>query len=424
MLPPSHSSLTGRSPERPALGLRANLGQFALLVLVNAFVGGMVGLERTVVPLLGAQEFHLALNTAVVSFIVSFGLAKAATNLVSGVWADAWGRKRVLVLGWLVGVPVPFLLMLADSWWWVIAANVLLGLNQGMAWSMTVTMKMDLVGPAQRGLAAGLNEFAGYLAVGLTALATGYIAAASGRLRPEPFALGVAYALLGLFLSWLLVRETRGHVASEALSHAEDDREAKVAPFREVFLRTSWKDRTLFSLCQVGLVNNLNDGMVWGLFPLFFALRGLEVADIGLLKALYPAAWGLLQMGTGPLSDRWGRKPLIVVGMWVQAGGIWLTTLTRGLGPWAAGALLLGLGTAMVYPVLLAAVGDVAHPSWRARALGTYRFWRDAGYAVGALGAGLLSDLLGIVWAIAAVGALTFASGLLAAVVMAETRRG
>jgi MFS family permease len=303
------------------------LSQFSLLVVVNAFVGGMVGLERTVVPLIGSQQFGLVLKTAIFSFIVSFGVVKAFSNLVSGTLADRVGRKKVLVAGWVVGVPVPLILMYAPSWEWIVAANVLLGVNQGLAWSMTVIMKIDLVGPRRRGLAAGLNEFAGYLAVGLTALATGYLASLYG-LRPEPFYLGIGYAVLGLLVSVFLVRDTREHVRLEMEEHPP---EPSPLTLREVFAKTTYGDRNLFACSQAGLVNNLNDGMSWGVFPLFFANFGLGVGRIGILKALYPAVWGTLQVATGPLSDRWGRKGLIVAGMWVQATGIFIIVATRDL---------------------------------------------------------------------------------------------
>jgi MFS family permease len=406
-------------PSSVQLGLRENLGQFALLVLVNAFVGGMVGLERTVVPLIGPQEFGLVLRTAIFSFIVSFGVVKAISNLLSGSLADAVGRKQVLVAGWVFGVPVPFMIMFAPSWGWIVAANVLLGVNQGLAWSMTVLMKIDLVGPRQRGLATGLNEFAGYLAVGLTALATGYLASAYG-LRPEPFYLGVAYVVLGLVVSVFLVRDTREHVRLEMGSHPP---EPSPLSFREVFARTSLKDRNLFACSQAGLVNNLNDGMSWGVFPLFFSTFGLGVERIGILKAVYPAVWGMLQVVTGPLSDRWGRKGLIVAGMWTQAAGIFVTVAGGSFGWWLSGSVLLGVGTAMVYPALIAAVSDNAHPSWRARSLSVYRFWRDLGYAVGALSAGIMADTLGISWAIGSVGALTFLSGVVVSVFLSEEKR-
>ncbi|TPI68495.1 MFS transporter [Mesorhizobium sp. B3-1-3] len=401
-----------------ALGLKANWKQFALLVLINAFVGGMVGIERTVVPLIGAEEFGVASTTLVVSFIVSFGVVKACANLVSGQLADRWGRKRVLILGWLFGLPVPFIIISAPSWGWIVAANALLGINQGFAWSMTVIMKVDLVGPKSRGLAVGLNEFAGYLAVGVTAFLTGYLASRYG-FRPVPIYLGVGYAILGAALSILLVRDTREHVRLELANHPKA---ASPLGFREIFMRTSFGDRNLFAASQAGLVNNLNDGMSWGLFPLFFVANGLGIERIGILKAVYPAVWGILQVATGPLSDRWGRKGLIVAGMWVQAAGLLLTAMTRDFGWWLLASLLLGLGTAMVYPCLIAAVSDASHPSWRARSLSVYRFWRDLGYAIGALSAGLIADFFGFSAAIGAIAALTFLSGAIVAIAMRETR--
>ncbi|TPI61046.1 MFS transporter [Mesorhizobium sp. B3-1-7] len=401
-----------------ALGLKANWKQFALLVLINAFVGGMVGIERTVVPLIGAEEFGVVSTTLVVSFIVSFGVVKACANLVSGQLADRWGRKRVLILGWLFGLPVPLIIISAPSWGWIVAANALLGINQGFAWSMTVIMKVDLVGPKSRGLAVGLNEFAGYLAVGVTAFLTGYLASRYG-FRPVPIYLGVGYAILGAALSILLVRDTREHVRLELANHPKA---ASPLGFREIFMRTSFGDRNLFAASQAGLVNNLNDGMSWGLFPLFFVANGLGIERIGILKAVYPAVWGILQVATGPLSDRWGRKGLIVAGMWVQAAGLMLTAMTRDFGWWLLASLLLGLGTAMVYPCLIAAVSDASHPSWRARSLSVYRFWRDLGYAIGALSAGLIADFFGFSAAIGAIAALTFLSGAIVAIAMRETR--
>ena len=402
-----------------SLGLRANWPQFSLLVLVNAFVGGMVGIERTVVPLIGAEEFHLASTTLIVSFIVSFGVIKACANLISGHLADVWGRKRVLVLGWLVGLPVPFMIMWAPSWEWVVAANALLGINQGFAWSMTVIMKIDLVGPKSRGLAVGLNEFSGYLAVGITAFLTGYIGQRYG-LRPAPIYLGVAYAILGTALSILVVRDTRDHVRLEINSSQQTQ---ATFSFWDIFALTSFRDRNLFAASQAGLVNNLNDGMSWGVFPLFFAAFELGVERIGILKAVYPAAWGILQIATGPLSDRWGRKGLIVAGMWIQAAGLLLTALTRQFEYWLIGSLLLGIGTAMVYPSLIAAVSDASHPTWRARSLSVYRFWRDLGYAIGALSAGIIADILGMAWAIVIIAILTFCSGIVVAVLMRERSR-
>ncbi|QWG19271.1 MFS transporter [Bradyrhizobium sediminis] len=410
---PSSSQPTG---SRVRLGLKENWRQFALLILINAFVGGMVGIERTVVPLIGSEEFGIASTTIVVSFIVSFGVIKALANLVSGQLADNWGRKRVLILGWLVGLPVPFMIMWAPSWGWIIAANALLGINQGLAWSMTVIMKVDLVGPKSRGLAVGLNEFAGYLAVGVTAFLTGYLASRYG-LRPVPIYLGIGYAVLGALLSIALVRDTREHVRLEA---AGSSKPPTSMSFREIFVLTSFRDRNLFAASQAGLVNNLNDGMSWGIFPLFFASFGLGVERIGVLKAIYPATWGILQVATGPLSDRWGRKGLIVAGMWIQSAGLFLTAATCQYQWWLVGSLLLGLGTAMVYPSLIAAVSDASHPTWRARSLSVYRFWRDLGYAIGALSAGIIADIFGMAWAIGAIAALTFLSGVVVAVLMRE----
>ena len=404
------------APAGIRLGLRENWRQFSLLVLINAFVGGMVGLERTVVPLIGAQEFNIASTTLITSFIVSFGVVKAFANLVSGHFADLYGRKHVLVVGWLVGLPVPFMIGWAPDWGWIVAANALLGINQGLAWSMTVIMKVDLVGPKSRGLAVGLNEFAGYLAVGITAFLTGYIAERYG-LRPQPFYPGIGYAALGLILSVYLVRDTRQHVGLEVARHSG---ETRTIGFWEIFRRTSFGDRNLFAASQAGLVNNLNDGMSWGIFPLFYAAFGLGVEQIGILKAVYPAVWGILQISTGPLSDRWGRRGLIVAGMWVQAVALFMTALTRDFAWWLAASFLLGLGTAMVYPALIAAVSDASHPLWRARSLSVYRFWRDMGYAIGALLAGIMTDLFGAAWAIAAIGALTFVSGAVTAIAMRE----
>jgi MFS family permease len=405
------------SPQ-PELGIRANLAQFALLLLVNAFVGAMVGMERSILPAIAEEEFLLAARTAVLSFIVVFGITKAITNYFAGRFSDVWGRKAILVAGWLVAAPVPFLLMWAPSWSWVLFANCLLGISQGMTWSTTVIMKIDLAGPEKRGLAMGLNEFSGYFAVALAALATGYVASTWG-LRPEPFYLGVGFVAFGLTISVFLVRETRHHADHEASIH--DGPAEKQLSQGEIFKRTSFTDPNLSSVSQAGMINNLNDGMAWGLFPLFFAMAGMDLKQIGWLAAIYPAVWGVGQLFTGALSDHIGRKGLIVGGMWLQAAGIALIALSNGFPGFAAGAAILGAGTAMVYPTLLAAIGDVAHPAWRASCVGVYRLWRDLGYAAGALIAGVVADLLGMGAAMWSIAALTFASGLLVLLRMKET---
>ena len=391
------------------LGLRANAAQFALLVIVNAFVGAMVGMERSILPAIAEQDFHLVARTAVLSFIVVFGVTKAITNYAAGRLSDAIGRKQVLVAGWIVATPVPFLLMWAPTWGWVLIANVLLGISQGLTWSTTVIMKVDLVGTERRGLAMGLNEFAGYVAVAGAALLTGAIAARSG-LRPAPFYPGVAFVIIGLALSWFMVRETH-----RPATRQRGDQ-------RAIFWRTTVRDPDLSSVTQAGLVNNLNDGMAWGLFPVFFAAAHMTLDQIGLLTAIYPATWGLVQLGTGALSDRLGRKWLIVAGMWTQALGIAMVIVSDSFGGFAAGGALLGLGTAMVYPTLLAAISDVAAPTWRASAIGIYRLWRDLGYAIGAVVAGIAADRLGIAGAMWIVAGMTAASGVMVAIRMRETR--
>jgi MFS family permease len=411
--------VTGPIPVR--LGLRANAAQFTLLVAVNALVGGLLGSERTVLSPLAEQDFRLAAYTAALTYILAFGATKAVTNFFAGALCDRYGRKPVLIAGWLIGLPVPLMIIWAPSWGWVVAANVLLGLNQGLAWSTTVIMKIDLAGPQRRGLAMGLNEAAGYLAVAGTALATGALAAEYG-LRPAPFLLALAYAGLGLGLSVLFVRETHAHARHEARNHAAGGHDAALST-RRVAALVSYREPALSSAAQAGLVNNLNDGLAWGLFPLLFATAGLSLGQIGLLAALYPAVWGLGQLVTGPVSDRYGRKPLIVTGMLVQAAALGWTAAAGSFAAWAGAAILLGTGTAMVYPTLLAAIADVAHPAWRARAVGVYRLWRDGGFAVGALLAGVLADAYGIRTATAVIAAITAGSGLLVAARMYETHR-
>jgi MFS family permease len=404
----------------PVLGLRANAAQFTLLVAVNALVGGMLGQERTVLPLLATDVFGLDSYTAALTYILAFGLAKALTNYLAGTWSDRYGRKPVLVAGWLVAVPVPLLLIWAPQWWIIVAANVLLGISQGLTWSTTVIMKIDLVGPKRRGLAMGLNESAGYLALALTALLTGAIAANSG-LRPEPFLVGIAYAALGLGLSTLAVRETRGHADHEATTHGQTTDQPSDLTDRQVFTQTSLREPALSSASQAGLVNNLNDGLAWGLFPVLFISAGLTLGQTGILVALYPAVWGVGQLASGVLSDRWGRKHLITSGMLLQAAALAGIAASNTFATWALASVALGAGTAMVYPTLLAAIGDVAHPSWRARAVGVYRLWRDLGFAVGAILTGVLADAFGVREAIWAIAGLTAGSGLVVAVRMYET---
>jgi MFS family permease len=417
---PTHTS------GRPFLGLRENWQQFSLLVLINAFVGTMVGLERTVLPLIAEQDFGIASRSATLSFIATFGIVKAITNLVAGRLGDHWGRKRVLALGWLFAIPVPFIVMFAPSWKWIVGTNVLLGINQGLAWSTTVTMKIDLVGPRRRGLATGLNEFAGYLAVAVAALMSGEIAAHYG-LRPEPFYLGIAATAIGLSLTLLFVRDTSAHVREEVrlLNGLLDlPKESRTAPSsKAIFADATWRDPALATASHAGLVNNLNDGVAWGLFPLFFAAAGLSLHEISLLVFVYPAVWGASQLATGSLSDRWGRKGLIVFGMVLQGAAFVAIAFTHTFTVWMIAAAFLGLGTAMVYPTLLSAIGDVAHPSWRGNAVGVYRFWRDSGYAIGAIGAGMLADRWGMASAFAMTGLLTIATGILAAARMPETHR-
>ena len=402
-----------------ALGIRANRQQFALLVAVNVFVGGMIGLERSILPVLAEVEFGVTSATAAVSFIATFGLAKALSNLFAGNFSQRFTRRKVLIAGWIAGFPVPFILIWAPDWGWVIGANVLLGINQGLAWSMTVNMKVDMAGPRRRGLALGLNEAAGYLALAAAAYLTGVIAQEYG-LRPEPFYLGIALAALGLAASVLFVRDTASFVVLER----EGKPGALSAPlsFGRSFADTTWRKPYLFGVTQAGLVKNLNDGMAWGIFPLFFAGKALDLDRIAVLAAVYPMVWGILQLATGWASDVVGRKPLIVSGMLLQGVAISVVGATGSFGGWVGALALLGLGTALVYPTLLAAIGDAVNPEERATALGVYRFWRDAGFIVGALCAGALADLFGFGVAIQSVAGLTVLSGLLAAATLRDAR--
>jgi MFS family permease len=441
------------------LGLKANINQFLLLILVNAFVGAMIGLEQTVVPLLGKEEFGIESNALILSFIASFGIVKAILNLFAGNLSDRWNRKKVLVLGWLFGIPVPFILLYAPTWNWILFANVMLGVNQGLAWSMTVNMKIDLVGKEKRGLALGLNEFAGYISVAFVGFLTGYIAAAYG-LKPYPFYLGIAFPLLGFIISLIFVKDTTrftelelqqemGYQVKEEQQQkkqeerkertkareepTEEKREAIIdhnlitesnLNFKQVFFETSWRNRSLLAASQAGLVNNLIFGVTWGLFTLYFVSFGISVSDTAFLKALHPGVWGFLQLATGPLSDSVGRKILIYPGMIVQAAGIWIILLSESsyLGL-IIGMSLLGVGTALVYPTLLAAISDIAHPHWRATSLGVYRFWRDLGFVFGAVGIGLIADVFNLNIAIQVVAWISLGSGIFVLLVMRETRK-
>jgi MFS family permease len=421
------------------LGLKPNINQFVLLIIVNAFVGAMIGLEQTVIPILGKEEFDLESNALILSFIASFGIVKALLNLYAGSLSDKFGRKKVLVLGWLVGIPVPFILLFAPTWNWVLFANVLLGINQGLAWSMTVNMKIDLVGTKQRGLALGLNEFAGYVSVALVGFLSGYIATIYG-LKPFPFYIGIVFPISGFFISLFLIKDTKKFTQLEIKNLNEEKKEGNYKQtitdtnsyltakdnlnFREVFFETSWKNLSLLAVSQAGLVNNLVFGVSWGLFTLYFISLGINVADTALLKSIHPALWGFIQLGTGPLSDIIGRKKLIYPGMILQAIGIWIILLSQntysGL---VVGMSLLGIGTAFVYPALLAAISDIAHPQWRATSLGVYRFWRDLGFLVGALGIGFIADLFSASLAIHVVALIALGSGLFVFIVMKETKK-
>ncbi|WP_085506829.1 MFS transporter [Thalassobacillus devorans] len=399
------------------VGVKENILQFSLLVVINLFVGSMVGLERTILPIIGEEQFGLASTSVALSFIISFGFSKAIVNFFAGNLADRIGRKHVLLLGWAIGLSVPLLVIFAQAWWVIVFANVLLGINQALTWSMTVNMKVDLAKPTQRGLAVGFNEFAGYIGVALMAAISGYVAS-TYSLSPEPFYIGIAIVIIGFILS-LFVKNTDKHVKAQAEN--ETQQLAENLSTKEVFNRTTWKNKNLASGSFAGLTTNLKDGMAWGLFPIFFSAGGLSVGQIGTVVAVYPAAWGFFQLFTGVLSDRIGRKWLITSGMWLQALSLWLILLVNTYPMWLTGALLLGLGTAMVYPTIMASISDVAHPDWRATSMGVYRFWRDSGYAFGALLAGIIADMLGVSWSIGLVALLPFFAGLMTAFRLDET---
>lgn len=397
------------------LGIKNNIVLFSLLIIINLFVGFMVGLERTILPIIGEEHFGLTSVSAALSFIISFGFSKAIVNYFAGQIADKIGRKRVLLLGWGIGLFVPILVIFAHAWWVIVFANVLLGINQGLTWSMTLNMKIDLAKSNQRGFAVGLNEFAGYVGVALMAVISGYIAS-TYSLRPEPFYLGIVIVIIGFLLS-LFVKDTNKHLQIEAQKKKKSD----VISSKEVFKRTTWTDKNLSSISFAGLSTNLKDGMSWGLFPFFFISAGLTFNQIGVIVAIYPAAWGFFQLFTGALSDRIGRKWLIASGMWVQAFSLWWILFVDIYALWIVGALMLGIGTAMVYPTFAAAISDVAHPEWRASSMGVFRFWRDSGYAFGALLAGVLADMLTISWAIGLVAILPLLAGVVIATRMKET---
>lgn len=413
----SQTGIGSAAREGVRLGLSANWRQFALLVATNAFVGGMIGLERSILPVLARDEFGIASKTVAVSFIATFGLAKALSNLVAGPLSERFSRRSILIAGWLFGLPVPIMIIFAPSWSWIVAANALLGVNQGLAWSMTVNMKVDLAGPERRGLALGLNESAGYLSVAAAAFLSGVIADSYG-LRPEPWYLGIGFAGCGLALSALFIRDTAAFVRIESKATTA----SRQPSLGRSFARGSWRDRHLTGISQAGFVNNLNDGLAWGIFPLFFASHSLSLDRVAVLAAVYPLMWGGLQLATGWLSDIAGRKPLIVAGMLLQAVAIAAVGVGDGFASWLAALIVLGIGTAMVYPALLAAAGDAVHPKDRATALGVYRFWRDAGAIGGALVAGALADAFGFEIAIQVVAGLTAASGVVAAWMVQQPR--
>lgn len=387
------------------LGLKENKQQFILLIIVNAFVGGMIGLERSILPQLAEAEFQIAAKTAILSFIVVFGIVKAITNYFTGSLANKVGRKNLLTIGWVFALPVPFILMMADSWNWIIFANILLGINQGLTWSSTVVMKIDLVGEKNRGLAMGLNEFAGYLAVAIVAFLTGYIASNYG-LRPYPFYLGIFLSIAGLLSSWLLVKDTKQHVAKESTSN-------NIQKLKRVFWGTTLFDKNLSSVTQAGLINNLNDGMVWGLFPMLLAEKHFSISEIGIITAIYPAVWGISQLFTGKMSDHFCKKSMLFWGMFLQGLALLIFIFASSFIHYIILASILGWGTAMVYPTFLATVAENTNPTDRAKSIGIFRLWRDLGYAVGAIMTGLIADAFGLNSSIFIVGVLTVLSAVI-----------
>jgi MFS family permease len=387
------------------LGIKENWKQFTLLVLVNAFVGGMVGLERSILPKIAEAEFHIAAKTAILSFIIVFGIVKAITNYYTGALANKVGRKNLLVLGWLIGIPVPFILMYAPNWNWIIAANVLLGINQGLTWSSTVVMKIDLVGEKQRGFAMGLNEFAGYLALAVVAFLTGWIASEYG-LRPYPFYIGIVLAFAGLLTSWFFIRDTRQYVEKEAAI-------CKIPNLKNNFWDTTLFDRNLGSVTQAGLINNLNDGMVWGILPILLAQKNFSIAEIGMITAIYPAVWGIGQLLTVKMADIYCKKSMLFWGMFLQGIALLFFIFAGSFFQFMILSVLLGWGTAMVYPTFLATIAENTNPNDRAKSLGTFRLWRDLGYAIGAILTGIIADWFGIAASILAIAILTIASSFI-----------
>lgn len=387
------------------LGLKENWKQFALLVIINGFVGGMVGLERSILPQIAEQEFALAAKTAILSFIIVFGIVKAITNYYTGALANKYGRKTLLVAGWIIGIPIPFILMFAPDWNWIIAANVLLGINQGLTWSSTVVMKIDLVGEKQRGFAMGLNEFAGYIAVALVAFLTGWIASEYG-IRPYPFYIGIGLVIFGLFGSVFFIKDTKHHVAKETAT-------STIPKLQNIFWDTTWKNKNLGSVTQAGLINNLNDGMAWGIFPILLAIKGFSIGEIGIITAIYPAVWGIGQLFTGKMADKFCKKDILYVGMFLQAIALIVLVWADSMVDFVVLSSILGWGTAMVYPTFLATVAENTHPHDRAKSIGIFRLWRDLGYAIGAILTGIIADVFSINAAILFIGFLTLVSALI-----------